>query len=124
MANHPVPDINSKTTFCISTPPSLTATSAPTSFSSKVLYVLLDPMLGAGLRSRGRIVVYGAISTYNDADAQGISALITQHARMEGFIVFDYAKLYGKAIEDMSNWIQEGKLTGRETVVHGIEKTG
>lgn len=47
--------------------------------------------------------------------------MITQRARMEGFIVFDYAKQYGKAIEDMSNWIREGKLKSRETVVHGIE---
>ncbi|KAG0348776.1 hypothetical protein BG005_011332 [Podila minutissima] len=31
------------------------------------------------------------------------------------------AKQYGKAIEDMSNWIREGKPKSRETVVHGIE---
>ncbi|KAI8595372.1 NADP-dependent leukotriene B4 12-hydroxydehydrogenase, partial [Dissophora ornata] len=49
------------------------------------------------------------------------SALITQRARMEGFIVFDYAQQYGKATEDMSKWIKEGKLKSRETVVHGIE---
>jgi NADPH-dependent curcumin reductase CurA len=42
---------------------------------------------------------------------------------MEGFIVFDYAKQYGKAIEDMSQWIKEGKLKSRETVVHGIDNT-
>lgn len=47
--------------------------------------------------------------------------MITQRARMEGFIVFDYAKQYGKAIEDMSQWIKEGKLQSRETIVHGIE---
>ena len=40
---------------------------------------------------------------------------------MEGFIVFDYAKQYGKAMEDISTWIREGKLQSRETVVHGIE---
>lgn len=42
---------------------------------------------------------------------------------MEGFIVFDYAKQYGKAVEDMSNWIKEGKLKSRETIIHGIENT-
>lgn len=42
---------------------------------------------------------------------------------MEGFIVFDYAKQYGKAIEDMSKWIKEGKLKSRETVTQGIENT-
>ncbi|CAO3567813.1 unnamed protein product [Mortierella alpina] len=73
---------------------------------------------------KGRIIVCGAISTYNDAVPKGpayYSALITQRARMEGFIVFDYAKQYGKALEDMSTWIKEGKLKSRETVVHGIE---
>ncbi|KFH69732.1 hypothetical protein MVEG_04538 [Podila verticillata NRRL 6337] len=73
---------------------------------------------------QGRIVVCGAISTYNDAVPKGpayYSALITQRARMEGFIVFDYAKQYGKAIEDMSQWIRDGQLKSRETVVHGIE---
>ncbi|KAG0250272.1 hypothetical protein BG011_008518 [Mortierella polycephala] len=73
---------------------------------------------------KGRIVVCGAISTYNEAVPKGpayYSALITQRARMEGFIVFDYAKQYGKAIEDMSKWIKEGKLKSRETIVHGIE---
>lgn len=75
---------------------------------------------------KGRIVVCGAISTYNDAVPKGpayYSALITQRARMEGFIVFDYAEQYGKAIEDMSQWIKEGKLKSRETVVHGIDNT-
>jgi NADPH-dependent curcumin reductase CurA len=42
---------------------------------------------------------------------------------MEGFIVFDYAKKYGKAIEDMSKWIGEGKLKSRETIINGIENT-
>ncbi|KAF9586204.1 hypothetical protein BGW38_008641 [Lunasporangiospora selenospora] len=73
---------------------------------------------------KGRIVVCGAISTYNDVVPKGpayYSALITQRARMEGFIVFDYAKKYGKALEDMSNWIKEGKLKTRETVIHGLE---
>jgi len=75
---------------------------------------------------KGRIIVCGAISTYNDAVPKGpayYSALITQRARMEGFIVFDYAEQYGKAIEDMSQWIKEGKLKSRETVVHGIDNT-
>ncbi|KAF9322662.1 hypothetical protein BG006_002165, partial [Podila minutissima] len=33
----------------------------------------------------------------------------------------DCDKQYGKEIEDMSNWIREGKLKNRETVVHRIE---
>ncbi|KAG0332784.1 hypothetical protein BG004_001097 [Podila humilis] len=73
---------------------------------------------------QGRIIICGAISTYNDVTPKGpayYSALITQRARMEGFIVFDYAKQYGKALADMAQWIREGKLKSRETVVNGIE---
>ncbi|KAF9438064.1 hypothetical protein BGZ76_009936 [Entomortierella beljakovae] len=73
---------------------------------------------------KGRIIVCGAISTYNDVTPKGpayYAALITQRARMEGFIVFDYAKQYNEALEQMSKWITEGKLRSRETVVHGIE---
>ncbi|KAF9168608.1 hypothetical protein DFQ27_001242 [Actinomortierella ambigua] len=73
---------------------------------------------------KGRIIVCGAISTYNDANPKGpayYSALITQRARMEGFIVFDYAKKYGQAIQDMSQWIKEGKLQSKETITEGIE---
>ncbi|KAF9327061.1 hypothetical protein BG006_009599, partial [Podila minutissima] len=42
-ANCPVADIDPKTTFCIQHTTSLTATSAPMSCSSEVLYILLDP---------------------------------------------------------------------------------
>ncbi|KAG0052256.1 hypothetical protein BGZ83_002816 [Gryganskiella cystojenkinii] len=87
------------------------------------------PVLDCALRRiafKGRIIVCGAISTYNDAAPKGpayYSALITQRARMEGFIVFDYAKQYGKAVEDMSQWIKDGKLKSRETIVQGIDNT-
>ena len=42
-------------------------------------------------------------------------------ARMEGFVVFDYAKDYGLAAREMAGWIKEGKLKSREHIFEGIE---
>ena len=55
----------------------------------------------------------------------GLSAylnIISQRIRCEGFIVFDYAKRYREAEEEMAKWIAEGKLKRQETYVHGLEK--
>ena len=43
-------------------------------------------------------------------------------ARMEGFVVFDFARRYGEAGEQMVGWLREGWLYSREHVVDGIEK--
>ena len=39
--------------------------------------------------------------------------------RMEGFIVFDYAKQYSKARKDLSEWLSEGKIQRKETIIKG-----
>jgi NADPH-dependent curcumin reductase CurA len=48
-------------------------------------------------------------------------ALLVRRARMEGFVVFDYAARYGEAAREMAGWMAEGKLKGREDVVKGID---
>ncbi len=40
---------------------------------------------------------------------------------MEGFIVFDYADDYRKAVRDMSQWMANGQLQAREHIVEGLE---
>jgi NADPH-dependent curcumin reductase CurA len=84
-------------------------------------------VLDAVLRrlARGaRIVICGAVSQYNESSMRGPSnymALLVRRARMEGFIVFDYADRYAEAAREMAGWMAEGKLVGREDVVSGIE---
>ncbi|KAJ4547313.1 hypothetical protein HRR78_005413 [Exophiala dermatitidis] len=42
---------------------------------------------------------------------------------MEGFIVFDFEKEYPRALRDLSQWLSEGKIKRKETIVKGgIEK--
>jgi len=38
---------------------------------------------------------------------------------MEGFIVFDYAKEYPRALNDLAQWLSEGKIKRKETIVKG-----
>lgn len=38
---------------------------------------------------------------------------------MQGFIVFDYAKQYSAARKELAQWLSEGKLKRKETIVKG-----
>jgi NADPH-dependent curcumin reductase CurA len=38
---------------------------------------------------------------------------------MEGFIVFDYADRYAAARRELSQWLAEGKIQRKETIVKG-----
>ena len=71
------------------------------------------------LNLKARIVVCGAISTYNDAQVAGPKNylnLIVSRARMEGFLLMDYASEYPKARRDLAAWIASGKLKFKEDV--------
>lgn len=83
---------------------------------------ILDAAL-ANLRRSARIVICGAISTYNDEQlSPGPSrymALLVFRARMQGFLVFDYPDKDEAALTDMAGLIRSGRLVARETVVEG-----
>lgn len=84
-------------------------------------------VLEAALRNlaRGaRVVLCGAISQYNEGAQQGprnYMALLIRRARMEGFIVFDYARRYAEAAQEIAGWISSGQLATREHIVDGLE---
>ena len=40
-------------------------------------------------------------------------------SRVEGFIVFDYEKEYPRALKDLAQWLSEGKIKRKETIVKG-----
>jgi len=77
------------------------------------------------LARKARIAICGAISQYNNLDAvqgpRNYMALLVNRARMEGFVVFDYAERYGDAVKDIAGWIGEGRLKAREDIVDGLE---
>jgi len=77
------------------------------------------------LRLNARVVICGAISQYNKTTVpkgpENYLSLLVNRAKMEGFIVFDFAAEYSRAIRDMSRWIDEGRLQAREHIVEGLE---
>eukprot|EP00189_Rhodosorus_marinus_P003537 CAMPEP_0113965818 /NCGR_PEP_ID=MMETSP0011_2-20120614/7968_1 /TAXON_ID=101924 /ORGANISM="Rhodosorus marinus" /LENGTH=350 /DNA_ID=CAMNT_0000978397 /DNA_START=1041 /DNA_END=2093 /DNA_ORIENTATION=+ /assembly_acc=CAM_ASM_000156 len=75
------------------------------------------------LNRGGRVVLCGAISSYNTPGSPGPSNyvnLIPTRSKMEGFIVLDYVKQYPKALADLTCWLQEGKIKYEEDIVDGI----
>ena len=82
-------------------------------------------ILGFYLKGLVVAVLCGAIATYNDRGGirgpANYRALIARRGRMEGFIIFDYAKRYAEATAEMAGWYSEGKLQSREDVVEGLE---
>jgi NADPH-dependent curcumin reductase CurA len=85
---------------------------------------ILDLAL-ARIARKGRIVICGAISQYNATEAivgpKNYLSLLVNNARMEGFVVFNYAHRYAEGMHDMAAWLHEGKLKSREDIVDGIE---
>jgi NADPH-dependent curcumin reductase CurA len=85
---------------------------------------ILDAAL-ACLARLGRVVLCGAISQYNATSApQGPAnylSLLINSARMEGFIVFNYASRYAEGIRELATWRAQGKLKTREDIVEGFQ---
>ncbi|KAL2416611.1 Prostaglandin reductase 1 [Exophiala dermatitidis] len=86
---------------------------------------ILDMAL-ARAKPHARFVMCGGISQYNSANQQGPKnylMIVSMRIRMEGFIVFDFEKEYPRALRDLSQWLSEGKIKRKETIVKGgIEK--
>ncbi|KAI9018868.1 oxidoreductase [Hyaloraphidium curvatum] len=86
------------------------------------------PVLAAVLpivANRARIALCGAASVYNAADPSyplDTTAMVTRRARMEGFLLPDYADRFGEARGKLTAWMREGKLVARQTVVEGFER--
>ena len=80
----------------------------------------------ANMNRFGRVVVCGAISTYNDTEVpigprvEGF--LIKNSVLMQGFIVGNYAEKFPEGIKQLTTWLNEDKLKFSETVVNGFEQ--
>jgi NADPH-dependent curcumin reductase len=72
---------------------------------------------------KARVVICGAISGYNSTEGvvppKNYLSLLVNRARMEGFVVFDYADRYQQAAIEMAGWMKKGKLKSREHIVQG-----
>jgi NADPH-dependent curcumin reductase CurA len=77
------------------------------------------------INTRARIGLCGQISQYNaDKPEMGprwLSQLIVKQAKVEGFLVMQFADRYEEALKQLSAWLRDGKIKYREDVVDGLE---
>ena len=75
------------------------------------------------LRIKGRVVICGQISQYNlekpEMGPRFLWFMITKRARIEGFLVSEFADGHAEALVEMAGWLREGKLKYRETIEEG-----
>jgi len=85
---------------------------------------ILDAVLSL-INVRARIVICGTISHANLTEPvpgpYNFRSILTQRARVEGFIILDYVDRFQEATEDLGRWLTEGKIQYRVEVVDGLE---
>ena len=77
------------------------------------------------MNNLGRIVMSGMIAQYNATEPppgpSNLSLVITKRLSIQGFIVSDHQDRLPNFYDDMGQWIGDGRITWRETVVDGLE---
>ncbi|PWT98105.1 MAG: NADP-dependent oxidoreductase [Terriglobia bacterium] len=77
------------------------------------------------INNRARIAVCGQISQYNnDKPEMGprwLHQLVSKQAKVEGFLVFQYADRYEEALRQLTAWLRERRIKYREDITTGLE---
>ncbi|XP_050709947.1 prostaglandin reductase 1-like [Eriocheir sinensis] len=81
------------------------------------------------MAEQGRVLVCGAISTYNTEDDimdPGLnspfseSLILWKQLTIKGFVIYRWKHLWEKSSKQMRKWVEEGKLQYRESIVQGF----
>jgi leukotriene B4 12-hydroxydehydrogenase/15-oxo-prostaglandin 13-reductase len=79
----------------------------------------------ANLNARARIAICGQISQANDTQPSTGPRLwrhiLVARAKVQGFLVFDYAARYAPALEQLAQWVRSGQIRYREDIIEGFE---
>ncbi len=85
----------------------------------------LDAAL-AVMNPLGRVAVCGMISGYNEPGARttvrNLANVIYGRINIRGFTLADFMSRRAQFVQDMTGWLQEGRVRYQETVMDGIEK--
>ena len=85
---------------------------------------ILNDMLGR-IATGARVVICGGISRYESgtlpAGPENYFNLVFRRARMQGFIVLDWASEFPDIRKRLVKWAQDGRLTYQEDIQHGFE---
>lgn len=80
----------------------------------------------ANIARDARVVVCGAISVYNDEKTptgpRVTPILIKNSVLMQGFTIGNYQDRFGEGMQQLAEWLKEGKITHKETIVKGFDK--
>ncbi|MDQ3009844.1 MAG: NADP-dependent oxidoreductase [Acidobacteriota bacterium] len=86
---------------------------------------IMDSVL-AQINLRARIVLCGLISGYNATEPvpgpYNFGNILVQRARIEGFIVLDYAPRAMECMTELGKWLMEGKIKYRIDEVDGLKQ--
>jgi len=78
------------------------------------------------LRVGARVVICGTASIANwEPIPMGPRVerhLLVKRARMQGFIILDYAERYTEALNELTQWVRQGLIRYREDILEGIEQ--
>ncbi|KAK1829363.1 hypothetical protein QBC39DRAFT_135027 [Podospora conica] len=69
-----------------------------------------------------RFVMCGGISQYNEKEKKGPKnylAIVSMRIKMQGFIVLDHVDEYAEARKQLAQWLSEGKIKRKETLIKG-----
>lgn len=85
---------------------------------------MLEAVLGL-VNLNARIPVCGMISVYNNEQPEpgprNLFSLIGNRVLMQGFIISDHGELADEFRGEVTGWINDGRVSYRETVVEGLE---
>ncbi|MBI3992910.1 MAG: NADP-dependent oxidoreductase [Candidatus Lambdaproteobacteria bacterium] len=77
------------------------------------------------LNPLARVSLCGQISSYNattpELGPRFLTHLVIKQIKMQGFLVFQFQQRMQEGMQQMAQWLREGKLVYRESVVRGVE---
>jgi len=80
----------------------------------------------ANINKGARIIICGQISLYNNTEIpvgpRPQATILKKSALMQGFIIGNYASRFPEGVRQLTQWLDEGKLTYRETIIKGFDK--
>jgi hypothetical protein len=79
------------------------------------------------MNALGRIAVCGMISAYNNFGAVSepvttLSNIIYNRVMIRGFVYYEFESKRPQFLEDMKDWIRQGRLKYRTTILQGIDQ--